>query len=461
MSYIGIDFGTHNCTISFNNIILEYNLPSIIYIDNEDILIGNNAKDKKDNISYFKRLLCIKDDEKHLFNFDYYKINDIIYIKTKRGDLSITQLIGLFFSKLKEIIEQKIINNYTCINNQVINNYTCIITVPAYFNENQRKIIWDASKLASLPCIKLLSEPTSACLAYYDIEKRLNNKNILVFDFGAGTLDLSIVRIEDEICEVKGTYGNNNLGGLDINHVLMKELNISFEDAENKKKKVNYFRIYNKYFKNDIIFAIDEIIKRSNNINIDNVILVGGSSKLLWIKKLIQKHLNKEIIEIKNDNYDYKDIAVALGAGIHQNKNNENSLILVDRLALSIGVKTLDNTFTPIIPRNSIIPISVTKIFTSNEKPIIIDIYQGESYFIEDNIHIKSFEIYNIKSENPVIYITIKVNINSIIDIIVKERFNDIETKIEINNLKELISNEQINDILNNIDFYHKKNLNL
>ena len=241
----------------------------------------------------------------------------------------------------------------------------------------------------------------------------------------------------------------------------MKELNISFEDAENKKKKVNYFRIYNKYFKNDIIFAIDEIIKRSNNINIDNVILVGGSSKLLWIKKLIQKHLNKEIIEIKNDNYDYKDIAVALGAGIHQNKNNENSLILVDRLALSIGVKTLDNTFTPIIPRNSIIPISVTKIFTSNEKPIIIDIYQGESYFIEDNIHIKSFEIYNIKSENPVIYITIKVNINSIIDIIVKERFNDIETKIEINNLKELISNEQINDILNNIDFYHKKNLNL
>lgn len=450
MSYIGIDFGTHNCTISYNNVVLEYNLPSIIYIDNEDILIGNNAINKKDNISYFKRLLCIKDNEKHLFNFDYYKINDIIYIKTKRGDLSITQLIGLFFSKLKEIIEHKINNNYTCI-----------ITVPAYFNENQRKIIWDASKLAMLPCIKLLSEPTSACLAYYDIEKQLNNKNILVFDFGAGTLDLSIVRIEDEICEVIGTYGNNNFGGLDINHALMKELNISFDEAENKKKKVNYFRIYNKYFKNDVIFAIDEIIKRSNNINIDNVILVGGSSKLTWIKKLIQKHLNKEIIEIKNNEYDYKDIAVSLGAGIHQNKNNENSLILVDRLALSIGVKTVDNTFTPIIPRNSIIPISVTKIFTSNEKPIIIDIYQGESYFIEDNVHIKSFEICNIKSENPVIYITIKVNINSIIDIIVKERFNDIETKIEINNLKEIISNEQINNILNNIDFYHKKNLNL
>ena len=116
--------------------------------------------------------------------------------------------------------------------------------------------------------------------------------------------------------------------------------------------------------------------------------------------ELIKKHLNKEIINISNSEYDYKDIAVSLGAAIHQDKSKEQSIILVDRLVLSIGVKTLDNTFTPIIPRNSIIPISVTKIFTSNEKPIVINIYQGESNLISENIHIKSFELKNIISDN-------------------------------------------------------------
>lgn len=454
MIFIGIDFGTHYTTISLiqNNTeveILEYNIPSIIHIG-EQILIGNDAV-HLNNISYFKRLLCLKDNEEHLFNFDFFKNNETIYIKTIKGDLSITQIIGLFLSKLKEKIENKINNN----------TYSCILTVPAYFNENQRKIIWDAVKLASLPCTQLLNEPVSACIAYFDKSNNNNfdNKNILVFDFGAGTLDLSIVRIEDSICEVLGIFGNNNFGGLDINYILMKELNISFEQAEKQKKIKKYNKIYNKYFKKDIITAIDKVIQISNSIDIDNIILVGGSSKLIWIQELIKNYLNKDIIYIQNSKFDYKDIAVSLGAAIHQNKNTEKSIILIDRLALSIGVKTSDNTFTPIIPRNTIIPFSATKVFTTNDKDIIIDIYQGESTLIDENIHIKSFEFKNIKSDNPVIYITIKVNINGIIEVIAKERFNDIETKIEINNLKDIISDNDINKILNNIDHYHNNNL--
>jgi molecular chaperone DnaK (HSP70) len=480
MNFIGIDFGTHYCTVSLidsrvsegnctvsliktnsrvseenstvttaDSQILEYNLPSVIHIG-EQILIGEDAVNLN-NISYFKRLLCLKENEKHLFNFDFYKKNETIYIKTVKGDLSITQIIGLFFSKLKTKIENKINNN----------TYSCILTVPAYFNENQRKVIWDAVKLSSLPCIQLLNEPISACIAYFDKYNNndYNNKNILVFDFGAGTLDLSIVRMEDEICEVLGIFGNNNLGGLDINYVLMNELNVTFEQAENQKKVKKYNKIYNKHFKNAIITAIDQVIQISGNVEIDNVILVGGSSKLVWVQELIKKHLNKDIINIHNSNYDYKDIAVSLGAAIHQNKHKEQSIILVDRLALSIGVKTVDNTFTPIIPRNSIIPISATKVFTSSDKQIIIDIYQGESSIINENIHIKSFEFKNIKSDNPVIYITIKVNINGIVEVIAKERFNDTETKIEINNLKDIVSDFDINNILNNIDYYHNSNL--
>jgi len=182
---------------------------------------------------------------------------------------------------------------------------------------------------------------------------------------------------------------------------------------------------------------------------------------LVWVQELIKKHLNKDIIDIKNSDYDYKDIAVSLGAAIHQNKNTNKSIILIDRLALSIGVKTVDNTFTPIIPRNSIIPISATKVFTSNDKEVVIDLYQGESNFINENIHIKSFELKNINSENPVIYITIKVNINGIVEVIAKERFNDTETKIEINNLKDIVSDKEIENILNNIDFYHDKKYQL
>jgi molecular chaperone DnaK (HSP70) len=455
MNFIGIDFGTHYCTVSAikancgNSQVLEYNIPSIIHIGDE-ILIGEDATHLS-NISYFKRLLCLKENEKHMFNFDFYNQNETIYIKTDKGDLSITQIIGLFFSKLKEKIDKKIGDS----------TYSCILTVPAYFNENQRKIIWDAVQLSSLPCTKLLNEPTSACIAYFDKYDDHNNKNILVFDFGAGTLDLSIVRMEDEICEVLGIFGNNNLGGLDINYALMQELNITFDQAEKQKKKTikKYNKIYNKHFKKDIINAIDQVIQISGGVEIDNVILVGGSSKLGWVQELIKNHLNKDVIDIKNSDYDYKDIAVSLGAAIHQNKNTDKSIILIDRLALSIGVKTVDNTFTPIIPRNSIIPISATKIFTSIDKQVVIDLYQGESSFIDDNIHIKSFELKNINSDNPVIYITIKVNINGIVEVVAKERFNDTETKIEINNLKDIVSDKEIQNILNNIDVYHANQL--
>ena len=445
MNFIGIDFGTHNCSISIvsdsneDSLILYSNIPSIIHIGDE-ILIGDDAINISSSISYFKRLLCLKENEKHMFNFDFYNKNDTIYIKTDKGDLSITQIIGIFFSKLKEKIDKK------------VDRYSCILTVPAYFNDNQRKIIWNAVELSSLPCIKLLNEPTSACIAYFDKYKDNNNKNILVFDFGAGTLDLTIIRMEDEICEVLGIFGNNNLGGFDINYILMKELNITFDQAEIKKKNNKYNKIYNKHLKKDIINAIDQVIQISGNVDIDNIILVGGSSKLIWVQELIKNYLNKDIIDIKNNDYDYKDIAVSLGAAIHQNKNNDKSIILIDRLALSIGVKTQDNTFTPIILRNTIIPMSVTKVFTSNDKQIIIDLYQGESSLINENIHIKSFELKNINSENPVIYITIKVNINGIIEVIAKERFNDTETKIEITNV---VSDKEIQNILNNIDYYH------
>jgi molecular chaperone DnaK (HSP70) len=464
MNFIGIDFGTHYCTACLIKTdstvslyrdpdlqVLEYNIPSIIHIGDE-ILIGEDAINLNlKNISYFKRLLCLKESEKHMFNFDFYNLNETIYIKTDKGDLSITQVIGLFFSKLKEKIDKKIGDS----------TYSCILTVPAYFNENQRKIIWDAVQLSSLPCSKLLNEPTSACIAYFDRYEDHNNKNILVFDFGAGTLDLSIVRMEDEICEVLGIFGNNNLGGLDINHALMRELNITFEQAEKEKKKTikKYNKIYDKHFKIDIINAIDRVIQISGGVEIDNVILVGGSSKLVWVQELIKNHLNKDIIDIKNNDYDYKDIAVSLGAAIHQNKNTDKSIILIDRLALSIGVKTVDNTFAPIIPRNSIIPISATKVFTSNDKQVIIDLYQGESSCINDNIHIKSFELKNINSDNPVIYITIKVNINGIVEVIAKERFNDSETKIEINNLRDIVPDKEIQNILNNIDYYHDNQL--
>jgi molecular chaperone DnaK (HSP70) len=255
MNFIGIDFGTHNCSIclvntdssnSYSNScdldeaditnitnitnkadrpkesyqLLDFNMPSVIHIGDE-ILIGNDAINlNENNISYFKRLLCLKENEKHLFNFDYYNKNETIYIKTNKGDFSITQIIGMFFSKLKEKIDKK------------IDIYSCIITVPAFFNENQRKIIWNAVQLSSLPCIKLLNEPTSACIAYfdkYDLYNDYNNKNILVFDFGAGTLDLTIVRMEDEICEVLGIFGINNSLYLSFKYKVKIPISLNFD----------------------------------------------------------------------------------------------------------------------------------------------------------------------------------------------------------------------------------------
>lgn len=476
MFYVGIDLGTNNSCITFldnqkkpniirNEINNKYLIPSIIYINKDIKIAGFAAENIKNSISNFKRFIGCDINDKDIIslanslNLRLSKKDNIIYL----NDISLEEIIVTMLQHIKTIIETNIKEEWKCV-----------ITIPAYFNENQRKVVWEVINYLNFPCLKLISEPTSAYIAYNQYQNNIN-KNVFVFDFGAGTLDLSLLYIDnDNICEVISNYGDNYLGGIDITKKIADSFNVDINIAERIKinNEKNIDDILDLYFKDRIINTIDELIKRSNitKEEIDEIVMIGGSSKIGRIHEYIRSYLphakiNNQNLLINKKVYNYEDVAVSLGAAYHcHHVYNKQDLILIDRLSLSIGVDT-NGTFSKIIPRNTIIPTSITKCYTTdtdNQTSVIIDIYQGESKLTKDNIKICSFELSGIRPQAknvPVIYITIKINQNSLVEIIAKERHGTAESNIVISNL--INDKNYINNLIQHADLNRDKEIQL
>lgn len=510
---IGIDLGTSNCCISYikdnGSMELIYDesfpnsitIPSIVSIENEGILIGNeinkiHINSNKNIFHNFKRLIGHKLNDiettnlKKILNYSIIEFNEQICCIDTNGKLYyLEEIIYYLLKKIKSIINNKF-NNI---------KWSCIVTIPAYFNEVQRQITLNAIQLADLPLIKLLNEPTAASFAYLYNNKVLYedkfDKKILVIDFGAGTLDLTILDIckDDElVCEVLGIYGDNNFGGIDITQLIYNtlfndsfisiDINTKLKIAEDIKIQLSsqldvkyfsnelthtFYYNYNTFcsqlnnlFEQKILYTIEQVllIAKLDKYNIDEIILVGGSFKIPYFRSLVSNYFNKEInkVSLKVDNQTfllYEDIAVSLGAAVYGYYNSRNQdIVLIDKLPLSIGIESADGQIVKIIDRNTNIPINKTKTFTtetSDQKEVTISIYQGESVFKENCCFIGTFTLKNLPPNKPIIFVSIRVDSNNIISVTAKDKRSITENSIQIETSSSKLSEEQINELLN------------
>jgi molecular chaperone DnaK len=469
---LGIDFGTTNTVITY----FQNNKPNIL---KDGIYKSIPSKiGIKNNILYFGNYLPLSCDE--IFSNFKTKIGlNEIKIEINGKILYETEILIYFFSHIKKIINKNINGNYT---------FKSVITVPSNFNDNQREIIRNNFNNCGFNVIRIINEPSAAALAYGLTNINSNEERILVIDIGGGTLDLTILIKENGFFEVEHSIGINDLGGNNLTNVIYdfvlkkyvnicdKNKKILWYNCQNVKEKLSYLDEYqiklknfddknnnlllnfdNKIFNNlsyDILEKYKNILQTIKNdyIDIKYIIMVGNSSKTPILQDKVY-----EIFDIKPWIYPNLESVVAEGAclygAISENIfiNNQN-VLLVDVLPLSLGVETTDGIFSIIIPKNTPLPVKRTQKYTSDtpfENTIKIKVYQGERKIANKNTLIGEFEFNKVSLGcKPIIDITFKVDLNGVINVIILDRKSNIEKSVLIKDIPN-INDEELENILN------------
>lgn len=525
---LGIDFGTTNSCLSvwYNNkaiIIPDIDgsdvIPTVIEIDSDKKIIGKHAYLRKsifenETKSIFlvyeiKKILGKKYSELNQKNIELLAYNiqpdehDNIQIISDDGKIYYPEEIAthLFMSfKLKAelYLSEKFQTN--------ISISKSVISVPAYFNKIQRQTIKNSAEYAGLQVIRLINEPTAASIAY-GLGKQNINSNIIVFDFGGGTLDVSLLNIDNGVYSVLGSCGNNNLGGSDFDLGIMKwaifqflkshptinpdsftndisensihRLKLLCEQAKislttNTSVKIRMENFYNSHDLSVVltreIFSeithdlVSIIIKPINDLleicdfvksNVDEVIMVGGMTRVPLVRFNIERYFNKDVnCSINPDN------VVSIGCAIHgymllNGKNIQDGLVLIDRTPLSIGLETTGGIMDVLIKRGQIIPYSITKKYTTDQdyvSSIDIKIFEGERKFTKDNFLIGDFSLSGIEEQKkgvPSIAITFVIDADGIVKITAEDLDNPLNKKsIQVSGNKQNLSKEQIEEII-------------
>ena len=516
----GIDLGTTNSCISYwkNNslvIIPDENgnkiIPSIVAFTNKSKYVGNSAKNQKEinteNVFYeVKRLIGRKynDDviqnEKELLSYSIDKDNNNnILLKSKLKDNKTfipEEISASILSKLKIMAK-----NYTKKDVKDV-----IITIPANFNDGQRQATKDAAEIAGLNPLLLLNEPTAAALSYGMMtRKKDDNKEltILVYDFGGGTLDVSLIVIYNGIFEVKASSGNTHFGGSDFDDRLISFCLNKFKNqynyltldnlsmlslqklrlsCENAKKALStniktVIAVKDFYDDKDLFISItrnefeticmdlfmlclepiQDILESTSTLysEIDEILLVGGMTKIPNIRLLLKKKFNKEPNCSINPNE-----SISAGAAIQgyliSNKNDPftKNIGLIDVTSLSLGIETLGEMMDVLIPRNTVIPFETSKVYTTdtdNMKSVLIKIYEGERIITSNNFFVGEFELNNIFEAQrgvPEIKVTFKVDRNGIINVSALDLENKESNEIVISGNKGRLTRDEINKLV-------------
>ena len=369
-----------------------------------------------------------------------------------------------------------------------------VITVPAYFNDAQRQATKNAGKIAGLDVKRIINEPTAAALAY-GIDKQENAHTVLVYDLGGGTFDVSILDLGDGVFEVKSTSGNNKLGGDDFDQRIMDYLVSEFKkengvdlskdkmamqrikDAAEKAKKdlsgmtstqinipfitqnadgplhldVTLTRAKFEELNMDLFESTLEPVKKAlkdaklTAKDIDKVLLVGGSTRIPYIQELVKKELGQEPSKGINP-----DECVAMGAAIQGGvlTGEVNDLILLDVTPLSLGIETLGNVMTVLIPRNTTIPASKSQVFSTaadNQPAVDIHILQGERPMVQDNKTLGHFQLTGIPPAPrgvPQIEVKFDIDANGIVNVSAKDLGTGKEQSITITSNTNLTDEE-------------------
>ena len=483
---IGIDLGTTNSCVA----VLEggepvvitnpeggRTTPSVVAFKGDDELVGDTAKRQAvtnvDNtVASIKRKMGTKDK-----------------VKANGKKYTPEEISAKILMKLKSDAEAYLGEKVT----------EAVITVPAYFNDAERQATKNAGKIAGLDVKRIINEPTAAALAY-GIDKQDDTHTILVYDLGGGTFDVSILDLGDGVFEVKSTSGNNKLGGDDFDQRVMdyivkdikKEHGVDLsddkmamqriKDAAEKAKKdlsgmttaqislpflaqgkdgvINYesdltrakFEELNMDLFESTLEPVRKALKdaKLKAKDIDKVLLVGGSTRIPYIQELVKKELGQEPSKGVNP-----DECVALGAAIQGGvlTGEVNDLILLDVTPLSLGIETLGNVMTVLIPRNTTIPASKSQVFSTaadNQPAVDIHILQGERPMVFDNKTLGRFQLGNIPPAPrgvPQIEVKFDIDANGIVNVSAKDLGTGKEQSITITSSTNL-SDEEIDKMM-------------
>jgi molecular chaperone HscA len=478
---VGIDLGTTNSLVAFVHpetkkpiAIKENNIsslvPSVIYFDEKNnVVIGDEAKaflvtKPQNTIFSAKRLMGKTYKDLQLVNHSlaYNVIDDgenLVKVQVGNKFYSPVDLSAFILKELKAKAEHIL---KTPVNKAVI-------SVPAYFNDAQRQATRNAGKLAGLDVLRIINEPTAASLAYgFGLNKE--DKTIAVYDLGGGTFDISILQISNGVFEVLSTNGDTYLGGDDIDNAIVNYwiqiLDLQNSDvelkhqlrlvAEQAKKHLSTDDFFQQEFKGNKLSLsietfqtiIEPIIAQTitcctnalkdaeiSKNQIDDVVMVGGSTRIPFIKNAVTNFFGKPVNDTVNP-----DEIVALGAAIQADvlAGNNKEILLLDITPLSLGIETSGGLMDVLLPRNTKVPAKASKQYTTQadgQSGINITVYQGERDLVKDNRLLGKFILKNLPNMPaglPKVEVGFLINADGILTVSAKELRSGVQQQVEI-----------------------------